>query len=133
MDIDLRRKCVHILRRVCGLQTILPRSCILSDNISKERDIAVCPSDGFVNTWKGHQNGNRVCVKAFRTHTAEELSNAKQVRKRIPRVQMSLCDVVAAIVSRNRHLEAPLPPKCPPCTGCPPAAFPVIYRHRMDD
>ena len=76
MDLDLRRKCVHILRRICSSQTILPRSCILSENISKEGDIAFA-SGGLTDDWKGRHNGNRVCVKAFR---AENLSKIKQVR-----------------------------------------------------
>ena len=79
MDLDLRRKSVRILRRVCGSQTVLPHSCILSDNISKEGDIAVA-SGGFADVWKGRHNKNHVCIKAFRVYTAENLSKVKQVR-----------------------------------------------------
>ena len=78
MALDLRRRSVRILRRVCGLQTILPRSCILSENISKEGDIAFA-SGGFADVWKGRHNGNSVCIKAFRAYTAENLSKIKQV------------------------------------------------------
>ena len=79
MDLDLRRRSVRILRRVCGSQTILPRSCVLSDNISKEGDIAFA-SGGFADVWKGRHNENRVCIKAFRAYTADNLSKMKQVR-----------------------------------------------------
>jgi hypothetical protein len=78
MSLDLRRRSVRILRRVCGLQTVLPRSCILSENISKEGDIAFA-SGGFADVWKGRHNGNSVCIKAFRAYTAENLSKIKQV------------------------------------------------------
>ena len=78
MDLDLRRKSVRILQRVCGSQTILPRSCILSDNISKEGDIAFA-SGGFADVWKGRHNGNRVCIKTFRPCTTVNLSRIKQV------------------------------------------------------
>jgi len=78
MDLDLRRKSIRVLRRVCGSQTILPRSCILSDGISKEGDIAFA-SGGFADVWKGRRNGDRVCIKAFRAYTAENLSKIKQV------------------------------------------------------
>ena len=78
MELDLRRKSVRILRRVCGSQTILPRSCTLSDNISKEGDIAFA-SGGFADVWKGRNNGKLVCIKAFRAYTAENLSKIKQV------------------------------------------------------
>lgn len=77
MPLDLRRRSVRILRRLCGLQIILPRSCILSDNISKEGDIAFA-SGGFADVWRGRHNGNVVCVKAFRAYTAENLAKIKQ-------------------------------------------------------
>ena len=81
MEIDLRILSVRILRRVCGSQAILPRSCILSENISKEDDIANA-SRGLADVWIGRHNGNRVCVKTFRVCTAENLSRVKQVRIR---------------------------------------------------
>ena len=80
MSLDLRRRSVRILRRVCGLQTILPRSCILSDNVSKEGDIAFA-SGGFADVWKGRHNGNPVCIKAFRAYTADNLTKIKKVRR----------------------------------------------------
>ena len=81
MPLDLRRKSVCILRKVCGSQVILPRSYIISENVSKEGD-AKFASGGFADVWKGRHNGNRVCIKAFRTYTAETLSKIKQVRNR---------------------------------------------------
>ena len=80
MEINLRILSVRILRRVCGSQIILPRSCILSD-ISKEDDLAVA-SGGLADVWIGCHNGNRVCVKTFRVCTAENLSRVKQVRSK---------------------------------------------------
>ncbi|KAF9781357.1 kinase-like domain-containing protein [Thelephora terrestris] len=70
MPLDLRRRSVRTLRRVCGLQTTLPRSCILSENVSKEGDFAFA-SGGLADTWKGNHDGNPVCIKAF------------QIRKRL--------------------------------------------------
>ena len=81
MVLDLRRKCVRILRSVCASQTILPRSCILSEDISKEGDVAF-DSGGFTDVWKGHHNGNRVCIKAFHAYTSEYLSIIKKVRSK---------------------------------------------------
>ena len=78
MSLDIRRSSVRILRRVCGLQTILPRSCILSDNISKEGDTAFA-SGGFADVWKGSYNENPVCIKAFRAYTADNLAEIKKV------------------------------------------------------
>ena len=79
MPLGLREKSVRLLRRVCGLRTILPRSCILSDSISKEGHVAFA-SGGFADVWKGRHRGNAVCIKAFRAYTAENLSKIKQVR-----------------------------------------------------
>ncbi|KAF9648289.1 kinase-like protein [Thelephora ganbajun] len=77
MKLDLREKTFRILRRVCGSQTILPRSCILSENIAIEGDIAIS-SGGFADVWKGHHNRAYVCIKAFRIFSAEDLSKIKQ-------------------------------------------------------
>jgi len=78
MELDLRKKIFRILRKVCGSQTVLPRSCILSDNTVKEGDIAFT-SGGFADVWEGRHNGNRVCIKAFRILTTESLFKIKQV------------------------------------------------------
>lgn len=78
MEVDLRTKSFRVLRRVCGSNTILPRSCILSE-ISKEGDIAIA-SRGLADVWSGRHNGDRVCIKTFRVYTAENLSKVKQVR-----------------------------------------------------
>ena len=78
MSLDLRRKSVRILRRVCGLQGILPQSCILSGNISKEGPMAFA-SGGFADVWKGRNNGNPVSIKAFRAYAPESLVRIKQV------------------------------------------------------
>ncbi|KAF9781366.1 kinase-like domain-containing protein [Thelephora terrestris] len=77
MSLDLRRRGFRTLRRVCGLQTTLPRSCILSGNIPKEGDFAFA-SGGLADTWKGNHDGNPVCIKAFRTYTADALIEIKK-------------------------------------------------------
>jgi len=81
MELDLRRKNVRTLQRICGSQTTLPRSCTFSGNISKEGDVLPGPG-GFAYAWKGRRNGDRVCIKAFRSDTAENTSKIKQVRSR---------------------------------------------------
>ena len=78
MSLDLRGSSVRILRRVCGLQTILPRSCILSDNVSREGDIAFA-FGGFADVWKGRCKENNLCIKAFRACTADDLAKIKKV------------------------------------------------------
>ena len=79
MELSLRIKSGRVLRRLCGAQTILPRSCIISENISKEGEIAFA-SEGFAQVWKGHHNGNSVCIKVFCGDTTGDLSKIKRVR-----------------------------------------------------
>ena len=79
MTLDLRKRSVRTLRRACCLWNVLPRSCILSGNITKEGD-TVAASGRFADVWKGLHRGNRVCVKTFHTRTARGLSKIKQVR-----------------------------------------------------
>jgi len=81
MVLDLRRKCVSILQGICGSQSILPRSFILSDNISKEGNIPFT-SGGSVDVWKGRHNGKHVRVTAFRAYTVEDLPKIQQVHNR---------------------------------------------------
>ena len=78
MELDLRQKIFRILRKVCSSQTILPRSSILSDNVVKEGNIALA-CGGFADVWEGRHGGNRVCIKAFRVFTAENLFKIKRV------------------------------------------------------
>ena len=78
MPLDLRRRCVRILRRVCSLQNILPRSCIISDSTSKEGDIAFA-SRKFADVWRGRRNENPVCIMFFRGFTTKNLEKIRQV------------------------------------------------------
>ena len=84
--IGLRRSGVRILQRVCCLQVTLPRSCTLSDNISKEGDIAFA-SGWVANVWKGCYNGDYVCIKALRVYKVKNFSKIKQVRDEQPRTR----------------------------------------------
>ena len=81
MPLDLRNMSVRILRKVCGSQGILPRSCVISGGISTEGDTKFA-SGRFADIWKGRHNGNPVRIKAFRTETTENLSETKQVLNR---------------------------------------------------
>ena len=73
-----RRALITILQRICCLQVTLPRSCVLSGNISKEGDIAFA-TGWFGDVWKGHNNQNSVCIKALRVYEPRNLSEIKQV------------------------------------------------------
>ena len=77
MELDLRTKSVRILQKVRSAQAILPRSYVLSDNVSKCGDI-LSASGGFADVWKSFRNGNCVCVKAFRVYTTRNLSVIEQ-------------------------------------------------------
>ena len=75
---DLRKRSIRILRRICGSQSILPRSCVLLDDISKEGVVAFA-SNWSADVWKGHRDGNLVCIKTFCAHGGEFVSMLKEV------------------------------------------------------
>ena len=95
MSPDLRRRIVRILQRVCYSQTVLPRSCILSD--ISEGDIAFA-SGSFAGVWKGRYNGNPIRVKAFCADTQENIPRVKQVCSQYSQVRCKfrLTDVGSA-------------------------------------
>ena len=100
MSIDLRRRCVRVLRRVCGSQTILPRSCILSENISKEGDRAF-NFEGFADFWKGYHDGNCVCIRAFSAYTAKDSSKINQVCSECSYIQPALLTARDSVCSKK--------------------------------
>ena len=74
---NLKNRCFKVLRKVSPSHGILPKSyypegVTLSDTIPYA-------SGGFADIWKGQQDGNHVCVKAFRTQTKANLDKIKRV------------------------------------------------------
>ena len=75
---NVKKRCFKVLRRVVPEYNVLPKSyspvgVTLSDNMP----LAYGELSGV---WEGQLNGNRVCVKTFRTQTEVDLKEIKRVR-----------------------------------------------------
>ena len=76
-NFTLEVRCSTALRRVSSTYGVLPRSYILPDvTITDEIPYASGP---FMDVWRGHQNGNLVCVKALREGVIADLDEVKRV------------------------------------------------------
>ena len=75
---NLRNRCIGVLRKVSPAHGVLPKSYLPTD-VTLSDDIPHALG-GFVDVWKGRQNGKRVCVKAFRTKMVTNPERVKQVR-----------------------------------------------------
>ncbi|EMD33057.1 hypothetical protein CERSUDRAFT_118131 [Gelatoporia subvermispora B] len=70
----LRRKTFDLLRRICGVNHIIPKSFTLhSDTIQLLSDRPEA-SGGFADVWRGMYNGRTVAFKVFRAYRLEEAS-----------------------------------------------------------
>lgn len=78
VDPGLKNRCFRILRKVSPARGILPKSYFPSGVTLL--DYIPYASGGFADIWKGKQDGNQVCVKAFRVQTAVNLDKVKRVR-----------------------------------------------------
>jgi hypothetical protein len=74
---SLKKRCLSALRKVSPVYAVLPKSRFLPGVTLI--DTIPYASSGVADIWKGDQNGNQVCVKAFRTHTAGYLDKIKRV------------------------------------------------------
>ena len=77
MNPSLKNRCFRVLRKVSPAHGVLPRSyhpvgVTLCDTIPYA-------SGGFADIWKGQQDGETVCIKAFGTQTATNLDKIKRV------------------------------------------------------
>ena len=79
---SLKNRCFKVLRRASPSHAVLPKSHYL-DGVTLSDTIPYA-SGGFADIWKGQHNGNQMCVKAFRTQTAENLARIKRVCVGIP-------------------------------------------------
>jgi hypothetical protein len=62
-NLGLRKKCLRVLREVSSAHGFLPKSYSLSGVTLSDTTPYAC--GGFAGTWKGQQDENQVCVKAF--------------------------------------------------------------------
>ena len=74
---SLKNRCFRVLRKVSPSHGILPKS-YYPEGVTLS-DAIPYASGGYADIWKGQHDGNRVCLKAFRTQTAANLDKIKRV------------------------------------------------------
>jgi len=75
--LPLKRRYFRVLRKVSLAHGILPKSYLPTEVTLS--DTVPYASGGFADIWKGLQDGNLVCIKAFQTQTAADLDKIKRV------------------------------------------------------
>jgi len=78
VNISSRSRCFRTLRKFSSAHGVLPKSYFLTG--VKLSGTMPRFSGGFTDVWMGQQDGEQVCVKAFRTHTATNQERIKRVR-----------------------------------------------------
>jgi hypothetical protein len=76
-NLGLRKKCLRVLREVSSAHGFLPKSYSLSGVTLSDTAPYAC--GGFAGTWKGQQDENQVCVKAFLPREAAGMDKIKRV------------------------------------------------------
>ena len=72
------RKCLHILRKICGLRMILPSVYEVSSELSPTTAQPVA-FGGFCDVYKGTLGGADVCIKRLRISTMGDQVAVRQV------------------------------------------------------
>ena len=84
----LRRIAFDLLRRICGLNHIVPNSFTLSPDFIQLVSDRPEASGGFADIWRGLYKGRSVAFKVFRAYRVEEASGDQTELK------VCLCEVL---------------------------------------
>ena len=74
---QIRRRCLRSLYKICGRQTILPRSLEIPPCYDPKDD-PLCYG-GFADVWKGEYRGREVAAKVLRVYKTSNLDRIKRV------------------------------------------------------
>ena len=88
---------------------LLPTSAVLSLGLEKCENIAAA-SGGLIDTWKGDLGDSRVAIKAFRTCSAKNLKEAKEVSI-TPARKFHRSRELPDAVETSADMEEVIPPK----------------------
>ena len=68
---QIQRKCIRLLRKMCGRHALLPRT--LKIPISYDQTSTALYRGRYADVWKGEHNGRDVAVKVIRTYSDNDL------------------------------------------------------------
>ena len=108
----LRRKCLHILCRICGRRALLPKS--LQIPLSHNRSDIPLYRGGYADVWKGEHQGCDVAVKVLRIYSTSDFGKVTTVGSTI---LLKMC-VGQLILTRVEVLQRGCDVECPPPSKC---------------
>ena len=73
----LRRKCLSILCKICGRQSLLPSS--LQIPLCYDQSDTPLYHGGYADVWKGQRQGCSVAVKVLRVYSTSDFDKIKSV------------------------------------------------------
>ena len=76
-QLQLRRRCLRVLCRICGRQGLLPKS--LQIPLSYNRLGTPLYRGGYADVWKGEHQGCHVAVKVLRVYSTSNLDKITTV------------------------------------------------------
>ena len=77
MPLDLRRKCLAILSKICSYHGLIPRSIQIPLCYNRTKDPKY--EGGFAQVWKGEHEGTEVAVKVLKVTMKRDLVKIKKV------------------------------------------------------
>ena len=80
----LRRKCLGVLRKICGRRALLPRSAQIPFCYNRLDNPLY--RGGYADVWKGEHRGCPVAVKALRVYSTSDFDKVMSVGSFCPEV-----------------------------------------------
>lgn len=74
----LQKKCLGALRKICGRETLLPRSARISVDLNQSGSPLY--RGGFADVWKGEYQGTQVAIKVIRIYSKSDFAKVQKVR-----------------------------------------------------
>ena len=107
----LRRKCLHYLSKICGLQARIPTSL----GVLPFYDRAGSPlyRSGYADIWRGEYCGRDVAVKTLRVHRTKDSDQIARVG--CPRLTVCIDELIMSgkgVLQGGCDMEVPLSSEC---------------------
>jgi hypothetical protein len=117
LELELHRKCLRTLHRICGRQALLPKSLAIPlcyDPV----DAPLCRG-GFADVWKCRYDDREVAVKDLKGYRMNDLEKIRKVG--CPQIVACINELTVSrtdILSGGCDMEDPSSSKCVAVAGC---------------
>ena len=99
------RKCLHVLRKICGARQVLPTSYDVSGTLSVSSKTSIAHG-GFGDAYKGTLS-TEVCIKKVRVYSSGDQDAIKEVPHVWSPVGLSLLTNFEAVLQGGCRMETP--------------------------